>query len=164
MCLNPSFSVNVNSTECLALIANLMRLKFKYQDMYSNMKSGKMFNFLFLYENRYNIPFENEDQVLINGTLVGHMDIYLSSMLIIYSKNIHVHKKYNFLDWFKSCKNCLAKEMVKKISSSTLREALKWKGSERLFTHFNPSYIPQDTDTPLDSYNLHFEDIQEIKP
>lgn len=164
MCLNPSFSVNVNSTECLALIANLMRLKFKYQDMYSNMKRGKMFNFLFLYENRYNIPFENEDQVLINGTLVGHMDIYLSSMLIIYSKIIHVHKKYNFLDWFKSCKNCLAKEMVKKISSSTLREALKWKGSERLFTHFNPSYILQDTDTPLDSYNLHFEDIQEIKP
>lgn len=159
MCLNPIFSVNVNSTECLAIIAALTQLKFKYQHMYCNMKNGKLFNFLFLYENRYNIPFEYEDQVLINGTLVGHMDIYLSSMLIIYSKKVHVHKKYKFLDWFKSCKNCLVKEMVKKISSSSLRETLKWKGSERLFAHFNPTYKPQNADTPLDSCKLHFEDV-----
>lgn len=54
--------------------------------------------------------------------------------------------------------------MVKKISSSTLKEIIKWKGSERLFTHFNPSYIPQNADTPLVSYNLYFEDVQKIKP
>lgn len=130
-CFNATLSVNVNSTECLVLIAELAQMKFIYQYMYFHLKSGRMFHFLYLYTKRYDIPFEDDDQVLVDGTLVGYMEVYLNLMMTMYSKKVHIDKKYKFLDWFKSCKNCLAKEMVKKIGSSTIREIQRWKGSER---------------------------------
>lgn len=52
-CFNTNSSVNVNSTECFALIAALSRFKFIYQDMYSKMKNGKMFHYLILYKDIY---------------------------------------------------------------------------------------------------------------
>lgn len=163
-CFNATFSVNVNSIECLVLIAEITRMKFIYQDMYFHLKTGRMFHFLYLYTKRYDIPFEDDDQVWVNGTLVGYMDIYLNLMVTMYSKKVHIDKKYKFLDWFKSCKNCLAKEMVKKIGSSTIREIQRWKGSERSFMQLKSVYIPHDADTPLINYNSRFKDVEEIKP
>lgn len=43
------------------------------------------------------------------------MDVYFNLMVIMYLKIVYIDKKYKFLDWFKFCKNCLVKEMVKKI-------------------------------------------------
>lgn len=153
-CFNTNSSENVNSTECLAIIAALSRLKFIYWDMYSNMKNGKMFHYLILYKDRYNIPFEYDTPVSINGIMVGFMEIYFNQMVVMYSKNkeFHMHKKYNFWDWFKSCKNCLAKKMVKKIGSSTIWEIQRWEGSERFIMPYKPAYIPNDADTPLNNY------------
>lgn len=83
--------------------------------MYFYLKIGRMFYFLYFYIKRYDIFFEDDDEVWVNGILVGYMEVYFNLMVIMYLKKVYIDKKYKFLDWFKFCKNCLVKEMVKKI-------------------------------------------------
>lgn len=163
-CLNTTQSFEkINSTHCIKMIAALSLLKIKYEFFYNRWKNGKAFTYLFIYQHKLNIPFENDPLYSLNGTMVGYFDLYLNSamLLTLLKHEFHMLKKYEFLDWFKSCKNCLAKEMRKRISSSTVREIKKWKGNdENIFLSFDPkwSHIPNDADTPLKKYHSYFMD------
>lgn len=77
-CFNINFLENVNSIECFVLIVILLWLKFIYWDMYFNMKNGKMIYYLIFYKDRYNIFFEYDVLVFINGIMVGFMEIYFN--------------------------------------------------------------------------------------
>lgn len=51
--------------------------------------------------------------------------------------------------------------MIKRISSSTIREIGKRKGTdENMFLSFNPKWVhtPEDADTPLGKYHSYFID------
>lgn len=147
----------INSTECLNLITELTFKKIIYQYFYSGAKYRKMFLILYLYEHEYNIPFEYDEQFFIDGVRVGYADIYFNNMIMRYIQKheFHMQRKYQFLDWFKSCKNCLAKKMSKQISLSTIKEIQKWKGSSFIK---KSAYIPDAADRPLDAYYHHIEE------
>lgn len=161
-CLNTTQSFEkINSTHCIEMIALLSQLKIIYQNFYNKMKYGKVFYYLFLYQHKLNIPFENDPLYPLNDTMVGYFDLYFNSVMLmsLQKHEFHMLKKYEFLDWFKSCKNCLAKEMIKRISSSTIREIKKWKGTdESIFLSFDHkwSQIPNDADIPLKKYHSYF--------
>lgn len=50
----------------------------------------------------------------LNGTMVRYFDLYLNSAMLmsLQKHEFRMLKKYDFLDWFKSCKSCLAKERI----------------------------------------------------
>lgn len=87
------------------------------------------------------------------------MELNLYQMVVEYVKRneFHMQRKYKFLDWFKSCKTCLAKKMLRQISLSTFREIQKWKGL--ILFEKKSVYIPEAADRPLDTYYLHIEEI-----
>lgn len=69
----------------------------------------------------------------------------------------HMQKKYDFWNWFKSCKNCNAKKMIRQISVSTVREIQQWKGSPTNFVSpfsKNPAFTltSEETKMPLNQY------------
>lgn len=68
-----------------------------------------------------------------------------------------MQKKYDIWNWFKSCKNCNAKEMIRQISVSTVREIQQWKGSPANFfspISKNPAFTltSEETKMPLNQY------------
>lgn len=72
----------------------------------------------------------------------------------------HMHKRYHFLDWFKSCKNCLGDEMIRQITLSTIWDITKWRGSDKnsfFKLNLKPTFPLKDADTPLDKYNIYSE-------
>lgn len=71
-----------------------------------------------------------------------------------------MQKEYDIWNWFKSCKNCNAKEMIRQISVSTVREIRQWKGSPKNF--FSPrsknpafTHTSEETKMPLKQYYSH---------
>lgn len=83
-----------------------------------------MFLIFSLYQNKLNIPFEQNERYQINDKWVGHLDIHSDrAQLVSYlNPRFHMQKKFDFWNWFKSCKNCFAEEMIRQISISTVRE------------------------------------------
>lgn len=137
-------------------------MKFIIEYLYSRGKVEVMFLLLHLYQNKLNIPFERDTKYLIRGKKVGYLDVYLKSIVAMTFKEpeFHMHKRYDFLDWFKSCKNCLGNEMIRQITLSTIWDITKWKGSDKnIFLKLNlkPTFILKDADTPLDKYNFYSE-------
>lgn len=160
-CFNTKLSSKkLNSTECFELIAQITHLKVIYQFFYSDSKYYKMILILYLYEFRFNIPFEYEKEQSINGDWVGNTEFYLNQMIALSNKldKFYTLGKYKYLNWFKSCKNCLAKKMVLLIRSSTIKEIQKWKG----FTgKLSMSFIKKSLDAadrPLDTYFSHIKE------
>lgn len=126
-----------------------------------------MFILFSLYQHNLNIPFKQDTPV--PGKLVGLEDIYAQQVLALYelTPEFHMQKKYNFWDWFKSCKNCLAKDMIRRISSSSVRDIQKWKGSSgKSFMPFYPAYMSkyesEETKSPLYEYYLLLENAGDI--
>lgn len=159
----------VNSTECCELISLLIKTRAIFKDLYSMMKSRKMFILFSLYQHNLNIPFEQDTPV--PGKLVGLEDIYAQQVLALYelTPEFHMQKKYNFWDWFKSCKNCLAKDMIRRISSSSVRDIQKWKGSSEksfmpcyYYSSFMSKYESEETKSPLYEYYSHLKDAGDI--
>lgn len=76
----------------------------------------------------------------------------------------HMHKRFDFWDFFKACKNSFAKQMIREISSSTVREIRKWKGSpENMLTPFSAfMYTPKETKTPLEKYSSLLNNLKAI--
>lgn len=159
----------VNSTECCELISLLIKTRAIFKDLYSMLKSRKMFILFSLYQHNLNIPFKQDTPV--PGKLVGLEDIYAQQVLALYelTPEFHMQKKYNFWDWFKSCKNCLAKDMIRRISSSSVRDIQKWKGSSgKSFMpfYYYPAYMSkyesEETKSPLYEYYLLLENAGDI--
>lgn len=123
------------------------------------MKIKKMFLIFSLYQNKLNIPFEQNERYQINDKWVGHLDIHSDrAQLVSYlNPRFHMQKKFDCWNWFKSCKNCFAEEMIRQISISTVREIQHWKGSHKNFftpSNNNPPYtfITDDNKMPLKKY------------
>lgn len=162
-CLNTSLSQNMsksNSINCCKLISSKTKLKKSFRYSYSIIKIKKMFLIFSLYQNKLNIPFEQNKRYQINDKWVGHLDIHSDrAQLVSYlNPRFHMQKKFDFWNWFKSCKNCFAEEMIRQISISTVREIQHWKGShENFFTpsNNNPPYtfITDDNKMPLKKYS-----------
>lgn len=161
----------VNSTECCELISLLIKTRKIFKTLYSTMKSRNMFLLLSLYQHHLNVPFEQDTPALIKGKWIGLVDLYAEHVQALYElkPEFHMQKKYNVWDWFKSCKNCLAKEMIRRISSSSVREIQKWRGSSKnIFTPFlaDLSYMfeygSEETKFPLKTYYSHLKDAGDI--
>lgn len=130
-----------------------------------------MFILFSLYQHNLNIPFEQDTPVPINDKLVGLEDIYAHQVLALYelTPEFHMQKKYNFWNWFKSCKNCLAKDMIRRISSSSVRDIQKWRGSYEkgfmpyyYYSSFMSKYESEETKSPLYEYYSHLQDAGDI--
>lgn len=150
---------------CCKLISYFKKVKLFFEYLYSLGKVKMKFLLLHLYHKKLNIPFERDKKFLIRGKEFGYIDVYLQSLVAITLKKpeFHMHKRYSFLDWFKSCKNCLANEMIRQITLSTIWDITRWKGSdENIFLKLNlkPTFISKDADTPLNKYNIFSEDAE----
>lgn len=161
-CSTSSTSSNkINRTSCYQLISSLTQRSKIIVHWYSLFKVRYFFLLLSLYQNKINIPFEgaNRHIFIYNGAKLAELyfqSAYLRSSMKL---NVHMSKKYKFLDWFKSCKNCLAEVMMKRISSLTTREIRKWKGSVnnvpmKLFC--TSQHVSEDVNAPLKNYYSSF--------
>lgn len=163
-CLNSSSSKNISkviSTNCCKWISLITRLKKILKSSYSIIKNKKMFLLFSLYQNQLNVPFEHSE-LLINDNwdVYQHFCIDFSQNMFNIKPEFHMQKKYDIWNWFKSCKNCNAKEMIKQISVSTVREIQQWKGSPKnFFSPFskNPAFThtSEETKMPLKQYYSH---------
>lgn len=150
------------SRNCCELMSQLKKMKSIFESLYTLGKVKMMFLLLHLYQNKLNIPFEHDRKFLIEGKEVGYVDMYLKSIVAMtfMKPEFHMHKRYDFLDWFKSCKNCLGNEMIRQITLSTIWDITKWSGSDKnIFLKLNlkPTFMLKDADTPLDKYNFYSE-------
>lgn len=167
-CLNSSLSQNTNSTYCCELISLITKLNKLFKDLYYIIKSKKMFLLFSLYQNQLSIPFEHNNQHLTKDGWVKYAALYFERAQLITSVKpaFHMQKKYDFWNWFKSCKNYNAMEMIRQISFSTVREIQQWKGSTKnylLSVVKNPTcnFTSEDAKMPLKEYNFH-EDADAI--
>lgn len=163
-CLKRSTSLNmINRTLCYQLISFLTKKSKIVVHWYSLVKVKYFFLLLRLYQNKVNIPFEsfNRYKIKYNGAEFVHLlfkSAYLTSSMKI---DFHMRKKYEFLDWFKSCKNCLAKIMMNRIGSLSVQEIRKWKGSSNsipMQIFCTPPPVPEDVNEPLKNYNTRIFD------
>lgn len=151
---------NINSTECLKLIAEMGQFKIENQRRYHIDSCEKMNYLIFLYEDKFDVPFEN-DMSYFQRFKFNNFVYYFLSAIYFCSNNLefHMHKKFEFLNWFKSCKSCLAKKMVRKISVSTLSQMKNWKSSPKNYfmkLDFERPHVSEATNRPLEYYS-HFE-------
>lgn len=151
---------NINSTECLKLIAEMGQFKIENQRRYHVDSCEKMNYLIFLYEDKFDVPFEN-DMSYFQRFKFNNFVYYFLSAIYLCSNNLefHMHKKFEFLNWFKSCKSCLAKKMVRKISVSTLSQMKNWKSSPKNYfmkLDFERPHVSEATNRPLEYYS-HFE-------
>lgn len=160
-------SVTINSRECCRLISLLTKRKKDIVRSYSLVKVNYFFFLLRLYQDKINIPFENIDQFIMKYNNSQFADLFFESAYLRSSLKLdfHMHKKFKFWDWFKSCKNCLAKIMMNRISSLSAREIRKWKGSinsipMRIFC--TQPTVPDDVNAPLKNYHLSFDDDDDV--
>lgn len=150
------------SRYCCELISQLKQMKSIFEYLYFHAKVKMRFLLLHLYQNKLNIPFERDITFLIRDQEIGFVDMYLKSIVAMTFKKpeFHMHKRYHFLDWFKSCKNCLGDEMIRQITLSTIWDITKWRGSDKnnfLKLNLKPTFPLKDADTPLDKYNIYSE-------
>lgn len=160
-CLNKSLSLNISkvtSINCCKLISSIARLKKILKYSYSIIKNKKMFLLFSLYQNQLNVPFEHS-VLSINDNWVEYREFFIdfAQKMFNLKPEFHMQKKYDFWNWFKSCKNCNAKKMIRQISVSTVREIQQWKGSPtNFFSPFskNPAFTltSEETKMPLNQY------------
>lgn len=156
-----SLKEHFNSTECCRLISLLPKTKKLFISLYTHMKIRKMLLLIPLYQHFLNIPFKKHNQVRIKDDIAKLVELYArrSEVISIVKPEFFMQKGLDFWDFFKSCKNSFSKKMIKEISSSTVREIQKWRGSpENMFTPFSPFiYISKKTKAPLEKYNSLLE-------
>lgn len=119
-----------------------------------------------MYQGFLNIPYQGytDNQYMIKNNGAELVNLYIKHLALIsmLKPEFHMQKRFDFWDFFKACKNSFAKKMIREISSSTVREIRKWKGSpENMFTTFSASmYTPEETKKPLEKYKLLFKQYE----
>lgn len=72
---------------------------------------------IYFYEDKFDELFKN-DILYFNGYMIDNFCYYF--LLVIYlcfnDLEFYMYKKFEFLNWFKLCKSCLIKKMIRKIS------------------------------------------------
>lgn len=156
-------SKKIKRTLCYEIISILVK-KGKYIEYsYSRVKVKYFFLLVSLYQSKINIPYESVGRFITKSTGVEFVDLSFESAYLrsAVKPDFHMHKKYKFWDWFKSCKNCLAKIMMNRISSLSAWDIRKWKGSMNsipMKIFCNLSTILEDVNTPLKKYDSRFGD------
>lgn len=156
-------SKKIKRTLCYQIISILVK-KGKYIEYsYSRVKVKYFFLLVSLYQSKINIPYESVGRFITKSTGVEFVDLSFESAYLrsAVKPDFHMHKKYKFWDWFKSCKNCLAKIMMNRISSLSAWDIRKWKGSMNsipMKIFCNLSTILEDVNTPLKKYDSRFGD------
>ncbi|XP_062607791.1 uncharacterized protein LOC134269602 [Saccostrea cucullata] len=155
-CLNVSKVFDRDtSLKCLCMISFAGKTKKNYKSIYEIARMSRMFSIFHLYEKDLNFPYSKYRDSLISP----YFDTVV--MYSMHHPEYHMEKRYRSLEKMKTCRNKLAKEMIKTITLSKIKEIQKWQGFYEGDLFLRPKNDLKDADAPLKTYDA-IDDYMEV--